>query len=146
MTPASFAPQELRFAPTHEWVHVSAESGAKVATVGVSAFAVAALTDLVYIELPAVGRTVKSGESFGEIESVKAVSDLYSPIDGEITETNLAADDGKDPKAAERRMAEIKDDPYGKGWLLKITYSESQHFAGLMSYDEYQKQCAEEGH
>lgn len=137
-------PEDLKFSKTHEWVHLDGTT--QIATVGVSAFALEALTDLVHVELKPVGTKLKIGSPFGEIESVKAVSDLYSPIDGEILETNLAADDGNDPKAAERRMAEIKDDPYGKGWLLKITYSESQHFAGLMSYDEYQKQCAEEGH
>ena len=77
-------PNELLFAKTHEWVHVTSEGGAKVATIGVSAFALEALTDLVYIELPKVGRAVKAGEAFGEIESVKAVSDLYSPVEGEV--------------------------------------------------------------
>ena len=80
-------PKNLLFAKTHEWVHVEPRrAGAKVATVGISAFAVEALTDLVYIELPEVGRTLKAGESFGEIESVKAVSDLYSPVDGEVVD------------------------------------------------------------
>ena len=79
-------PEELLFAKTHEWVHVDEVSGAKIATIGISAFAVEALTDLVYMELPEVGRDVKSGEAFGEIESVKAVSDIYSPVDGTVTE------------------------------------------------------------
>jgi glycine cleavage system H protein len=83
-------PEELLFAKTHEWAHVESSGGGKVATVGISAFAVEALTDLVYMQLPAVGRKVKAGESFGEIESVKAVSDLYSPVSGEVVEVNSA--------------------------------------------------------
>lgn len=137
MTPASFAPQELRFAPTHEWVHVSAEAGAKVATVGVSAFAVAALTDLVYIELPAVGRTLKAGESFGEIESVKAVSDLYSPVSGEIVAVN---DD------VANHLERLSEDPFGRGWLIKIRLSDEKELAALLDHAAYEKQCASEEH
>ena len=82
-------PQDLLYAKTHEWVHVDRDSaGQKLATVGISHFAVEALTDLVYLELPEVGRQVKAGESFGEVESVKAVSDLYSPVAGEIVDVN----------------------------------------------------------
>ena len=84
-------PEELLYAKTHEWLSIAAgPQGGKVATVGVSAFAVEALTDLVYMQLPAVGAKVKAGEAFGEIESVKAVSDLYSPVDGEVVEVNSA--------------------------------------------------------
>lgn len=137
-------PEDLKFSKTHEWVHLDGVS--QIATVGISAFALEALTDLVFVELPAVGTKLKIGSSFGEIESVKAVSDLYSPIDGEVIETNPVPNDPSNPKAAEQRMAEIKDDPYGKGWLLKVRYTESQHFAGLLSFEDYQKQCAEEGH
>jgi glycine cleavage system H protein len=90
---------DLKFAKTHEWVRP--ESGG-VVTVGISSYAVEALTDLVFMQLPAVGRKVKAGESFGEIESVKAVSDLYAPISGEIVEVNAALPGkletlGKDP-------------------------------------------------
>ncbi len=137
MTPASFAPQELRFAPTHEWVHVSNEAGAKVATVGVSAFAVAALTDLVYIELPAVGRALKAGESFGEIESVKAVSDLYSPVSGEIVAVN---DD------VANHLERLSEDAFGRGWLIKIRLSDDQELGALLDHAAYEKQCAEDAH
>ena len=75
-------PQKLHFAPTHEWIALD-EDG-ETGTIGISAFAIEQLTDLVYIELPEVGAPVTAGESFGEIESVKAVSDLYSPVTGEI--------------------------------------------------------------
>ena len=105
-------PDKLLFAKTHEWVsrrHAEAGRG-KIATVGISAFAVEALTDLVYIELPEVGRQVKHGESFGEIESVKAVSDLYSPVDGEVVAVTRS----------DRHWKRLHADPYGQGWMVKI--------------------------
>jgi len=81
-------PEELRFAKSHEWVHVADEQGAKVATMGISAFAVEALTDLVFMQLPEVGKQVNAGESFAEVESVKAVSDIYAPVTGEVIAVN----------------------------------------------------------
>ena len=77
-------PEELLFSETHEWVQIEDEGGVKAATVGISAFAVQLLTDLVFMELPPVGKHVAAGEEFGEVESVKAVSPLYSPVAGEI--------------------------------------------------------------
>ena len=77
-------PENLLFAKTHEWVAIAEEGGQKIATVGISDFAVQALTDLVFIELPKVGRQVKAEESFCEVESVKAVSDIYAPVTGEV--------------------------------------------------------------
>ena len=129
-------PEELFFTKTHEWVHIAdGPAGAKIATVGISAFALEALTDLVFIELPPVGRRVEAGQPFGEVESVKAVSDVYSPVDGEIVEVNSAVADRLD------RMAE---DPYGANWLVKIKVSKDAESGTLLSYEEYQKQCAEE--
>src|SRR5436190_19946087 len=104
-------PEELLFAKTHEWAHIESGGGGKVATIGISAFAVQALTDLVYMQLPADGRKVKAGESFGEIESVKAVSDLYSPVDGEVVEVN---------SALPNKLETLNTDPYGAGWIAKI--------------------------
>ncbi len=131
-------PKELRYAKTHEWVHVDRDAkGQKIATIGISHFAVEALTDLVYIELPEVGRRVKAGESFGEIESVKAVSDLYSPVDGEIVEVNGSLAD---------HLEQFHDDPYGAGWIVKIKMTDDAGLADLLDYEAYEKQCAEEGH
>jgi glycine cleavage system H protein len=134
-------PEKLLYAKTHEWVSVdtagATPAGGRVATIGISAFAVEALTDLVYIELPAVGRQVKQGESFGEIESVKAVSDLYSPVDGEILEVN---------SALVGHLETLNVDPYGKGWIAKIRLSDETSLKQLLDYPAYQKQCAEEGH
>ena len=130
-------PDKLLFAKTHEWVRVDAEGGAKVATIGVSAFALEALTDLVYIELPAVGRQLKAGESFGEIESVKAVSDLYSPVSGEV----IAVHEGLGDK-----LETLNADPYGEGWMIKVRLADEAALKNLMDYAAYQKQCAEEQH
>src|SRR6516164_8708877 len=100
-------PKKLRYAPTHEWAILEGDT----CTVGITKFAVEQLTDVVYIEMPDVGDHTYTGESFGEIESVKAVSDLYAPVNGEVVEINEQLLD--DP-------AGIAKDPYGKGWLVKI--------------------------
>ena len=129
-------PEELLFAKTHEWVHVERDaSGAKIATVGITAFALEALTDLVFIDLPPVGRRVEAGQPFGEIESVKAVSDLYSPVDGEIIEVNSVVAD---------RLERLAEDPYGASWFVKIKITNDANLAKLLSYEKYQKECTEE--
>ncbi len=128
-------PENLLFAKTHEWVHVEDSDGAKVATIGLSAFAIEALTDLVFVDLPEVGRAVTAGEPLGEIESVKAVSDLYSPVSGEVIEANTPlADD----------LEKLSEDVYGAGWLVKIKIGDEAGLADLMDYATYQKQCEEE--
>lgn len=130
-------PQELLYAKTHEWTHLGEEGGAKIATVGISHFAVEALTDLVYLELPEVGRQVKAGESFGEIESVKAVSDIYSPVTGEVVEVNAALPE---------KLNLFQEDPYGEAWIAKIKVSDDSSLQELLDFQAYEKQCAEEGH
>ena len=82
-------PEELLYSETHEWTHVAHEGGQKIATVGISKFAVEQLTDLVYMQLPEVGKHLKAGSEFGEVESVKAVSSLYSPVEGDVVAVNL---------------------------------------------------------
>ena len=128
-------PEELLYAKTHEWVHIAEEAGTKVATVGISAFAVEALTDLVYLDLPELGRTVATGESFGEVESVKAVSDLYSPLSGEVVAVNEQLPDA---------LEKLSEDPYGPGWIIKIKVSDETGLDQLMDYAAYQKLCEEE--
>jgi glycine cleavage system H protein len=123
----------LRFAPTHEWVLLEGD----VATVGISKFAVDQLTDLIMIELPAVGTNVTAGKSFGEIESVKAVSDLYAPLGGEVIEVN---------SGVAGNVQLLAEDPYDKGWLVKIKVVEPVDTSGLMDLDSYEKKVAEEGH
>jgi glycine cleavage system H protein len=129
-------PDELRFAKTHEWVAVTKERGESIATVGISAFAVEALTDLVYIELPQVGRQVEADESFCEVESVKAVSDIYAPVSGVVTAVNDSLPD---------HLEKIASDPYGEGWIAKIKMSDPKEVDRLLDHAAYQKQCAEEG-
>jgi glycine cleavage system H protein len=130
-------PEELLFAKTHEWVAVSGGAGGKVATVGISAFAVEALTDLVFIELPKAGATVQAGQPFCEVESVKAVSDVYAPVAGEVVEVNADLPD---------RLEVLSSDPYGEGWIAKIRISDDGDLAKLMDYAAYQRQCSEEEH
>ena len=125
-------PEELKYAETHEWVSVT--DG--VATIGISDFAVKQLTDLVFMELPEVGRTLAAGDSIGEIESVKAVSDMYSPVDGEVIEVNSALPDN---------LETLNTDPYGAGWVVKIKISDEAGLEKLMDHAAYQQQCAAEG-
>ena len=130
-------PEQLRFSKTHEWVHVETVEGRQIATVGISAFALQNLTDLVYLDLSPVGKALRAGEPFGQVESVKAVSDLYSPVDGEVQETHA---DLAEPD----KLAHLADDPYGNGWLVKIKVTNPAGLAALVDYAAYQKQCAEE--
>jgi len=130
-------PEELLFAKTHEWVAVEAKGGQKIATVGLSAFAVDALTDLVFLELPKVGRQVQAEESFCEVESVKAVSDVYAPVTGEVIAVNESLPD---------RLETLSNDPYGEGWIAKIQVSDDAALAKLLNFADYQKQCEEEAH
>ncbi|MBI1901813.1 MAG: glycine cleavage system protein GcvH [Planctomycetia bacterium] len=130
-------PEELLYAETHEWVHVQPKGTDTIAVVGISAFAVEALTDLVFVQLPEVGRKVQAGKPFGEIESVKAVSDLYSPVDGEVVEVNTKLPD---------RLEILSHDPYGEGWMVKIRVTDKSALGKLKNHAAYQQQCAEEGH
>jgi glycine cleavage system H protein len=125
--------KSLRFAPTHEWVHLEGD----IATVGISKFAVDQLTDLIMIELPAPGARVAAGKSFGEIESVKAVSDLYAPLAGIVTEVN---------SQVAGNVALLAEDPYDKGWLIKIKLDPPADTSGLMDLDTYESKVADEGH
>ncbi len=127
-------PEDLHYAKTHEWVAVAEEGGAQIATVGISAFAVEALTDLVFIELPTVGQQVEAEQPFCEVESVKAVSDIYAPVDGEVVAVNTAL-----PNALET----LSSDPYGAGWIAKIKIKDDSALGNLLDHAAYQKQCEE---
>jgi glycine cleavage system H protein len=130
-------PEDLLFSKTHEWVSVTSEGGQKIATMGLSAFAVEALTDLVFIELPKVGRQVQAGESFCEVESVKAVSDVYAPLAGEVVTVNTSLPDN---------LETLSKDPFGEGWIAKLKVTDDANLKNLLDYAAYQKQCAEESH
>ncbi len=125
-------PEQLLYAESHEWAHVDEHDGNKVATVGISAHAVEALTDLVYMDLPAVGTTVTAGEPFGEVESVKATSELYSPVDGEVVEVNTTLPDN---------LETLGTDPYVEGWIIKVKLSSEDALGKLLDHTNYEKMC-----
>jgi len=119
-------PEELRFTKEHEWV----EPGKDVARVGVSDYAQKELTDVVYVELPEVGREVKQGEAIVVLESVKATSDVYAPAPGKISAVN---DDLQD------NPQKINEDPYGAGWLVELEISDASPLDKLMDYAAYEE-------
>ena len=126
---------KLLYAPSHEWVELSDEDGQRVATIGISSFALEQLGDLVYMDLPEVGKSLSAGDEFGEVESVKAVSPLYSPVTGEVVEVHSELPD---------RLEELKDEPYDFGWILKVKLGdEKSGVEELLDHAGYQKQCSE---
>ncbi len=126
-------PEDLLFLESHEWVHIDGQGGSKVGTIGISAFAVEQLTDLVFMELPKVGAKVAAGDELGEVESVKAVSPIYSPVSGEVIEVN---------KDLPNQLEILNSDPYGRGWIAKVKITDESSLGKLMDYITYQKQCA----
>ncbi len=123
-------PADLLFSKEHEWVKLDGDS----ATIGVTDYAQNALGDIVYVELPRVGSAIKQFSNVGVIESVKAVSDLFTPMSGEVVEVNSALDN--DPAAVNR-------DPYGAGWLLKIKPADPNETKSLLSAADYAKLAEE---
>jgi glycine cleavage system H protein len=120
-------PQDLKYTKEHEYVKPADEEG--VYLVGITDYAQGELGDVVFVELPEVGRQLKEMETFGTIEAVKAVSELFSPLAGEVVETNSALD--ADP-------ALINNDPYGEGWMIKLRVADAASVQGLMDPDAYQ--------
>jgi glycine cleavage system H protein len=129
-------PEQLLYSETHEWVNMEKSGNDKMATIGISAFAVQQLTDLVYMELPEIGRKLDAGDEFGVVESVKAVSPLYSPVAGEVVAVNDSLPD---------RLETLSSDPYDAGWIIKVRVSDDASLKKLLDYKAYEKQCAEEG-
>jgi glycine cleavage system H protein len=123
-------PQDLRYTKDHEWVRLAADE----ATVGITAFAAEQLGDIVFVELPAVGRLLAAAATFGVVESVKAVSDLYSPIGGEVTEINPAL-------TGEPEL--VNTDPYGAGWMLKLKVTDLADVDALLDPAAYDQLIAE---
>jgi glycine cleavage system H protein len=117
-------PDNLRYTKDHEWIRVDGE----LATVGITDHAQQELGDIVFVELPRVGAVLAQSASFGSVESVKAVSDVYSPVSGEVVEVNTALAD-----APER----VNADPYGDGWILKLRLSDAGQVSGLMTAAQY---------
>jgi glycine cleavage system H protein len=115
---------ELRFTQSHEWI--SAENG--IATIGITRYAADQLGDVVFVELPAVGKTFMAGAEAGVVESVKAASEIYAPVAGEVTEVNQSL--GADP-------AVVNADPEGKAWFFRLKLADASVLASLMSKDQY---------
>jgi glycine cleavage system H protein len=125
-------PAELRYTAEHEWVSVDGTT----ASVGITDFAQRALGDVVYVSVPAAGTRVTAGEACGEVESTKSVSDIYSPVTGEVTEVNSDVDE--DPGL-------VNSDPYGAGWLMRVQLDEDEgEPSGLLTADEYAELTAEQ--
>ncbi|MCA3748999.1 MAG: glycine cleavage system protein GcvH [Rubrobacter sp.] len=121
-------PQDLLYTRTHEWARIEGDT----ATVGITDHAQEELGDVVFVELPQVGSSVEAGEPFGTIESVKAVSDLYSPVSGEVVDVN---------NTLEESPEKVNEDPYGEGWLIRVRLSGEPD---LLSPEEYARRLEEE--
>lgn len=119
-------PSDLKYTKEHEWVSLDGD----IATIGITDYAQGELGDIVFVELPAVGESISQMDSFGTIEAVKAVSDLYAPISGEVTEVNEALED--DPLVINR-------DPYGDGWMVKIRVSDAGQVEQLLDDTGYRE-------
>ena len=126
-------PADLRYTKEHEWAKLEEDK----ARVGITAFAQEQLGDVVFVELPKVGAKITAMKTFGVVESVKAVSDLFAPLSGEVVEVNAEL-----PKAPEM----VNADPYGKGWMIVIKLSNAKEWEGLMPAGDYEKLIASAGH
>jgi len=120
-------PDNLKYTKEHEWLKADGDT----VTVGITDYAQGELGDVVFVELPAEGTEVKAMDTFGTIEAVKAVSDLYAPVSGKIVEKNKTLDD--DPMTVNR-------DPYGDGWMVRIEISDKSELDNLLSAEDYKKQ------
>ena len=119
-------PAELRYTKDHEWTRLEG----KRATVGITDFAQSELTDVVYVELPKVGKAVKAGEVLGTVESVKAVSEIFAPVSGKVAEVNGSLEDAPEI---------VNQDPYGKGWMVVLEVTDAGAAKDLMDAAAYQK-------
>ena len=125
------APDDLLYSKEHEWIQRESD----VATIGITEHAQKELGDVVFAELPEVGATFDTNEAFGSVESVKAVSEVYMPVSGEVVETNESLLDAPE---------KINDDPYGEGWIIRIRLGDPTELEALMSTQEYSKYVEEE--
>jgi glycine cleavage system H protein len=123
-------PKDLRYTKDHEWVKLDGD----IATIGVTDYAASQLGDVVFVDLPAVGKTVDQFATFGVVESVKAVSDLYAPVAGEVTEVN--AELGAKPEL-------VNSDPFGEGWMIRVKVADADQLAGLLDAAGYEQLTAE---
>ncbi|HKS49069.1 MAG TPA: glycine cleavage system protein GcvH [Amycolatopsis sp.] len=127
------APEELRYTEEHEWVSAGAGDSVRV---GITEYAQDQLGDVVFVELPEVGKQVTAGESFGEVESTKSVSELFAPVDGEVIAVNEAVADSPEL---------LNSDPYGEGWLIEIRLDDPAGLDSLLDPDAYQRLIQDQG-
>jgi len=120
-------PSDLKYTKEHEWIR---DNGDGTVTIGITDFAQGELGDIVFVELEEVGSEFGQDDTFGTVEAVKTVSDLFAPIDGEVTELNEALEDNPEL---------VNDDPYGEGWMIKMKVSDASQLDGLLSADDYQE-------
>jgi glycine cleavage system H protein len=134
-------PASLRYSPSHEWAKLDGDT----VTIGITQFAVEQLGEPTYLELPAVGKALTAGKAFGIIESVKATSDVNSPVNGTVIERNeVLADDKVTGRKAD--LMPVNDDPFGKGWMLKVKLAPGATLDRLLTAAQYDAQLASEGH
>ncbi len=126
-------PEGLHYTKEHEWIKVEGDSG----RVGITHFAQSQLGDVVFVELPKVGRSLRQMDTFGVVESVKAVSDLYCPLTGQVLEVN---------STLESKPEQINADPYGQGWMIVIKIADRKELGNLMTAERYKAYLAAEGH
>ena len=122
------APKNLKYAKSHEWVLVDGD----VATIGISDFAQDSLGDVVFFDAPEEGDSFEKGETFGEVESVKAVSEVYAPISGEVVAVNEALEDAPET---------VNESPYGQGWMIKVKILDASELDSLLDSDSYVAEC-----
>jgi glycine cleavage system H protein len=132
-------PEKLKYTKTHEWVAVEGDT----ATIGITDFAVHLLSDLVFADLPPAGKKMTKGQPFGEVESVKAVSDLYAPISGEVITKNdrLTERRGPDGKTIAAELDLLTTSPFENGWLIKAKISSPGELADLLDQAQYKAHC-----
>jgi glycine cleavage system H protein len=126
-------PTDVKYTKNDEWLKVNGDT----ATAGITDYAQEQLSDIVFVELPSIGTKLKQGETFGSVESVKAASDMYLPVSGEILETN---------EALSTTPELVNSDPFGKAWMVKFKLTDASEVNGLMDAAAYEKYCAERAH
>jgi len=129
MSATTMYPDDLMYTKDHEWARLEDKDGQKVATIGITRFAVEQLGDVTQIDLPKEGETVKQAEVFGSVESVKAVSDLFAPLSGKVLKVNSPLGDSPEY---------VNEDPYDEGWMIQIVLSSPDETKGLMDAETYQ--------
>lgn len=122
-------PENLKYTKDHEWIRIDGNVG----TIGITEYAQGELGDIVFVELPAAGKKVETGQSFGTVEAVKAVSDLYSPVNGEVKEVNKEIQDSPEL---------VNKEPYERGWMIKVTLANIDEVKDLLDVEAYKKLIA----